>query len=654
MQIECSNNSDPVGIINKIQSFLLKIPRIETTILLVGFLVTVVGKPLLFIKRSEVFEINQLIYILFPDIILFGMVYIGINLCLYWRPSRHFQRFWLVFSFLITLWAILNIGWLFASGVQLQPGILIVLIKDPREIWPLLQAHLVAKKLFFALVTLGIIIVLSICMIRFFSPQKLNSTKNNFRRRFIGTSVCVSAMFFAQAFVNPGLSSNLYFDNLSYSSHWQAIKTLGNYLPDTERITNVPYVGQREIILPSSTDQAKPNVIILLLESVSYAASGLGDPSLVHMPFLESLAKQGVEFTRTYAPVPMTTKAHWSTLTGTTPIIKPNYVEAIPGENTYESLPSILKRNGYTSGFFEMSKGNFECAPGLFHNLNFDIAWFRENLEDPSTYLGYLSGDDCKIIEPAFDWVQQQNGPFLLTMITTVAHHPFVVPASFEPPAETPYERYLQTLRYSDLFLKKVFQKMESLGLTENSIVCILGDHGCSFSQDQGYVRWYPSEDLVRIPWVMLWPGHIEADTKRDGLCSQIDVTPTLLNLMGYDIQQANFDGLDVLNKIPDTRRVYFSSWLPDSPRGFVEADRKWVYRPSVDKMDLYHLDQDPQAMRPVEYVGGDREKIQQEILHWANTTQISISPTSFTEQILFDHWQTFSSGQRGWAYYVP
>ena len=52
------------------------------------------------------------------------------------------------------------------------------------------------------------------------------------------------------------------------------------------------------------------------------------------------------------------------------------------GDARGESLATILGRHGYRSGFFEMSRGPWEGAPGLFANLGFDLGWFRENLQD--------------------------------------------------------------------------------------------------------------------------------------------------------------------------------------------------------------------------------------------------------------------------------
>jgi phosphoglycerol transferase MdoB-like AlkP superfamily enzyme len=366
------------------------------------------------------------------------------------------------------------------------------------------------------------------------------------------------------------------------------------------------------------------------------------------------VARQSVRFKRTYTVLPYTTKAFWAALTGTTPTVQEDYVEAIPMNPPYEGMASILRRAGYRSAFFEMSKGSFECAPGLFANLAFDWAWFRENLEDKSAYLGYMGGDDCRIIAPAFKWVTEGNEPFFLAMITSVSHDPYDVPRWFDKPAKTPYEKYLQTIRFNDYFLGQICDKLEELKLGDSTILCVLGDHGTSFRVQQGRGRWIPYEEVICVPWIIRWPGHIEPGKCIDQPCSQMDVTPTLLRLIGFDIAQAGFEGKDALGNLPPKRRFYFSSWYPDSPAGFLEGSRKVVYWPYLDKVFEFDLAADPDEKRPRTLESQRAERIKQEILAWQKKSQIVIDAKRHTEDFLFDHWQTFSAGRSAWAYYIP
>lgn len=164
----------------------------------------------------------------------------------------------------------------------------------------------------------------------------------------------------------------------------------------------IHYAGERKISLPPNIEKKHPNVVLVLLENIPYCGTSLAKPQLNITPHLQQLVVEGTEFVSTHTVIPQTTKAFGTVFTGSRPMIESTFLEAVPAETPYESLASILARAGYRCGFFERSKGSFECGPGLFWNLSFDWAWFRKNMEDPSVHLGRLGGDDYRAIEPAF------------------------------------------------------------------------------------------------------------------------------------------------------------------------------------------------------------------------------------------------------------
>ena len=445
---------------------------------------------------------------------------------------------------------------------------------------------------------------------------------------------------------------------LGFSSHWYALTSsiprFGKNKYSGLQTRNIPKAGERQIGLPESPVEQLPNVILILLESISHSVTPLANPNLDTMPYFAHLADEGVEFKETRIPTPQTSKAFWAVLTSTPPVIAADYAEAIPADQPYESLCSILAKVGYESAFFEMSKGTFECAPSFFNNLGYNWAWFRENLKDPSAHLGYLAGDDCRMIEPAFEWIESRDGPFLLTMISSVAHDPFEVPSSFAQAAKNEYDKYLQAVRYTDYFLQQFCDKLKERRLDKNTILCIMGDHGTSFRVQQGAGRWIPYDEVIRVPWIIRWPGHITAGEKITWPCSQLDVTPTLLGLMGFDISQAGFDGKDAFVSSNPNRRIYFSSWHSNSPRGFIEGNRKIMYWPYHDKVFTYDLQTDPNEQNPVEMSLDDAKQIKHDIITWQEKTQIKIDAKRCTEDFLYSHWQVFSSGRKAWGYYVP
>ncbi|MBE0536446.1 MAG: sulfatase-like hydrolase/transferase [Phycisphaerae bacterium] len=637
-------------------AFLWRLPRTETFILAAALGLTAGGKLTVLIRQSPEFFFAGLLQAVMPDILFFLLLALLMRMLFVLRASRLTARVSLCLAALALLWSMCDMGWLIRSGVQLQPGILWVFLRDTRDLGPLLLSHLMASMEIFTLMVCVCATGVGLFVWRFAHPAPVVAVRRE-HVRWATAKLLVMVILLAMGVVfQSSLRSAFAGEVLAFSSHWHALaySTVG-WRQDADsqvETRNVPRAGQRDVVAPAAGDM--PHVVLVLLESVSHSMTSLNDPNLRTTPYLAELAGAGVEFARTHVPVSHTTKAYWATLTGSTPVIESNYVEAVPVAQPYEGLASILGSVGYTSAFFEMSKGSFECAPGFFKNLGFDWAWFRENLGDESAHLGYLSGDDCRMIEPALTWLTAQTGPALLTMITSVSHDPYDVPIWFDDPAEEPCDKYVQSLRYTDYFLKMLCHALKERGLEENTILCILGDHGTSFRSNTGFARWSPYEEVIRVPWLIRWPGHLEAGVRCDWPCSQLDVTPTLLSLLGFGIDRAGFEGRNAFVPSDADRRLYFSSWYSKSPIGFVEGRRKVVYWPYLDKVFEYDLAADHGEEDPRRVLPPAAEALKEEILEWQGTSQIVIDSSRYTEDLLYSHWRTFNSGRKASAYYVP
>jgi len=633
-------------------------PRTEYLILLIGLACTIYGKLVVMRSYGSAGVLADLVKVVFPDVLFFAAVALVIRCIYILKPSVFVARCALLIAALLVIWSVFNTTWLLKSGVQLQPGILLLLVQDFGDLWPLVKAHVVnSLKLIvlLAMMAVGMCAIFLWCVIR---PRKVVACRIHHIRWAVGLALVITGMLFVRPAGPINASSSFAVEVLDFSSHWYAfVSTIANGRQEQyslQQTENIQLAGQRQIGIPKNPSSELPNVVLVLLESISYSVTSMSDPEQQTTPYLAHLARQGVEFRMTRVPVPYTTKAFWVVLTSIAPIIDTDSPETIPAETPYEGLASVLARAGYRSAFFEMSKGNFECAPGLFSNLAFDWAWFRENLEDPSAYIGYMGGDDCRIIKPAFEWAKKSERPFFMMMITSIAHDPYEVPDWFEKPKENLYEKYLQTVRYTDYFLEQLCKELRANGFDKNTLLCILGDHGTSFNVERARGRWVPNEEVIRVPWIIRWPGHIRQGQIIEWPCSQLDVTPTILELIGFDITNAGFEGKDAFIPSEPNRRLYFSSLLSNSPIGFVEGNRKVVYWPYLDKVFEYDLSVDPMEKNPRTVEGQQVVQIKRDISNWQNRSQIAVDAKRHTRRLLFSHWQTFSAGRSAWAYYVP
>jgi len=635
------------------------LPRIETLIILLALGCTAWGKWLKLGQMNPPGTAYELVLVVLPDLVFFGLVFVLIRALYLLRPTRGMARIGLSLSSLVAVWAVLNVGWLIESGVQLQPGIVMLLVRNAAQWWPFVKAHILGRLPYS--IALGALLAAGTGAFAW-SFARPRPPEPRWARRLgllLAWVAVTAASLGANLLASGKLITRFESQVLAFSSHQYAIRSLITGPVGSDEPAGpgreIPRAGQRRIVAPRG-DFDPPNVVLVVMESVSHSATSLGGQAEDLTPTLRSLAEQGTEFVSTHVVVSHTTKALWAIHTGMYPAVQDNHVEAVLVDPPYEALPSILARAGYRSGFFQMSKGSFECAPGLCKNLGFDWAWNRENLQDPSAYLGYLAGDDFRMIEPAFEWATAQDGPFLLTFMTSAAHDPYLVPQWYAQPKDDPYEAYLQAVRYTDAFLRAVCDKLEALGLADNTILCVLGDHGTSFRPQagKGTGRWWPYEEVIRVPWIIRWPGHVAAGRRIERPCSQLDVTPTLLALMGYDISGAGFDGCDAFGPQRPRRKLYFSSWYADSPLGYVLDGRKSVYLPYLDKAFEYDLVSDPQERNPRQLPVGQAQSLKRELLDWQGRSRFHFAPKRLKRQLLYKHWQAVCAGDQAWAYYVP
>ncbi|HUU95606.1 MAG TPA: LTA synthase family protein [Phycisphaerae bacterium] len=635
-----------------------RLPRPETALLLLAFICTAGAKLLVLHRHQPSSLLATWAEVTVSDVTFFAALAVGVAVAYALRPGRLIARLALILGGVVLGWSAANAAWLLVTGVQLQPGVILVVLHNPVEYWPTVWGRALGHLAVSIPAGLALVVTGAWLIWRLVRPVPVV----RYRRRHVLRATAFAAVLTGSGLVqvcsaprSPAAPSG---QVLVFSSHAHALASL---LVDSTPSRNaegqsrsLPRIGQRKVEVPQTGPTELPNIVVVMLESVSYAASGLGDPERSVMPNLARLAATGVEFTNTYVPVSQTGKAFWTMLSGTIPDIYYDYSEAVLVDEPYEGLPSLLRRAGYRSAFFEMSQGSFECAPGTFANFAFDWAWFRENLEDPAAHLGYFSGDDFRLLDPAFKWATQDDKRFFLMMITSVAHDPYELPTWFAPPKQDDYERYIQSVQYTDAFLGEVCQRLTQLGLDKNTLLCVLGDHGDSFHPEARHVRWVPYEEVIRIPWVIHWPGHVPAGLRCAWPCSQTDVTPTVLSLLGYGIAEAGFDGRNAMTPSDPDRKLCFSTWFEGSPLGYVQGSRKWLYWPRSGEVFEYDLDSDPGERSPRLVTAPESDQVIAELMKWEQDSYIVFDAKRFRKRFLFGHWWAFSSGRYARAYYVP
>ena len=631
-----SGNKYKGVVLSRLRDFLA--PRAYSVIMLAALFYTLAVK-LFHSWRYDLLD-EYLGWIMADLSILIAIEVILSLICFRW-PKKAVVRPATVFAAVVYTWSVMNAGWLIRTGTQILPRVLLSLVRAPINSFCIVGVNL--AKMPTAATALLVPSAVALAFFIFVLAKPKLPVYN--RRRFIARIIFCLAIVITAAVAHPAVarrgSSQIGSAGLRYNSQLRAVMSLvlADYrrLPDPKR--TIPAFDQLKVEL--EPQYVKSNVVVVVLEGVQYRHTSLANEQNNSTPYLESLASQGIEFPNTRSSLTHTTKALFALLTGRFASASQDIAEAVPVVKPYASVATILRdKLGYRTAFFQSALGSFESRPGLVYNLGYDDFWAREDLDDPNSFLGYLGSDEFAMLKPIAEWIKAEQQPFFLTVLCSATHDPYEVPEWFGIPPKEPLERYRQAIFYTDKFLAELDVELGNLGLADNTILCVIGDHGEAFGEHGllGHER-IAFDEVLRIPFCLRAPFLVETGVKITEPVSSIDLTPTLLGLLGFETESAGFDGADLLKPVPQDRRVYFSGWMQEGPAGFIEGDRKFIYNPTNKTTCIYNLSADPKELERIELPEQQANRLAGEIIEWRKSTVFRLDQQRTGKKELFNRW---------------
>lgn len=311
--------------------------------------------------------------------------------------------------------------------------------------------------------------------------------------------------------------------------------------------------------------QKGKNLIVIQLEAFQNFAlfQSLGGQEIT--PVLNKLAEEGMYFPHVFQQIGPgnTSDAEFMSNTSIYPIGSEAMSTAF-GDRVLPSLPRLLTDKGYNSYTFHVNKVGFwnrrELYPALGFTSYFDEQYFKNdkfNAFGASDEQLYITGVD-KLSE-----LKKEGKPFYAQFITVSSHHPFKVPDSFkkitvpDPLKGEMLGNYLTALNYADYAVGTLIEGLKKNGLWDNSVVVFYGDHfglqpkvvnSAQINEALG-IKYDDRISRYNIPLIMHMPG-LEKGQVVDSTGGQVDLMPTLANLLGVSLQEEGYTvfGHDLLN----------------------------------------------------------------------------------------------------------
>jgi iduronate 2-sulfatase len=125
---------------------------------------------------------------------------------------------------------------------------------------------------------------------------------------------------------------------------------------------------------------------------------------------------------------------------------------------------------------------------------------------------------------------------------------------------------YYAALSYTDAQIGRVLDELDRLGLRDNTVVVVWGDHGWHLGDHGLWNKHTNFERATRAPMILSAPGH-RGGRKSSGLTEFVDIYPTLVELCGLR-QPEGLEGTSFVPLLQRPNRPWKTAAFSQYPRG--------------------------------------------------------------------------------------
>ncbi|MDP2527071.1 alpha-L-rhamnosidase-related protein [Maribacter dokdonensis] len=406
----------------------------------------------------------------------------------------------------------------------------------------------------------------------------------------------------------------------------------------------------------------KPNIIFILTDDQRFDAIGYAGNKFVETPEMDALAKAGTYFNKAIVTTPICAASRASIITGLhershnfnfqTGNVREEYMQ--------NSYPTLLKNNGYYTGFYGKYGVRYDDLEKQFDEFeSYDRnnrykdrrGYYYKTIDNDTVHLTRYTG------QKALDFIENNasgSEPFCLSLSFSAphAHDPaeeqyfwqnstnnLLTDVTIPKPALSDdkyfnaqpeivrqgFNRLRWTWRYDnpekyqhstkgyyrmisgiDLEIKEIRKKLKEKGIEDNTVIIVMGDNGYFLGERQLAGKWLMYDNSIRVPLIIFDP-RVNKHQDIDDMVLNIDVTSTIADLANVEIPET-WQGKSLMPLVKQEKKsierdtiLIEHIWDFESiaPSEGVRTEEWKYFRYVNDKTieELYNLKKDPQEI---------------------------------------------------------
>lgn len=318
------------------------------------------------------------------------------------------------------------------------------------------------------------------------------------------------------------------------------------------------------------------NVVVVMMESFSARFCGATGAGYGATPHFDELARQGILFDRAFSVSTHTAQGVFGTLCSFPNLPDFDDVMKQPlGMQRFCTLPSVLKESGLSTLFLYNGLFSWDNKEGFFRGNGVERFVGRYDYVNPVFVDPDWGVSDLDVFQRAneeFAALAQQKKPFLGLVLTLSNHAPFNLPkpAGLEWLSEGgDQNQRVNGVHYADWALGKFMEMARQSEWFGDTLFVFTGDHGFGIPPlitEAGLLHQH-------VPILFFGPDIFEVRGEvRHQVISQLDITPTILGLLGWNETHQSF-GRDVFSLPPEDKGHAYVKASGSPTVGWIEGN---------------------------------------------------------------------------------
>lgn len=322
------------------------------------------------------------------------------------------------------------------------------------------------------------------------------------------------------------------------------------------------------------------NILFILIDTLRADRLGAYGYERDTSPQIDLLSQSGLRFARHQSQSSWTKCSMASLWTGLNPartgVLRFN--DQVSKEATFPAevlrdagfRTTALYRNGWVSPYFGFAQG-FE----VYDRPTRGRVDPRVKAENP-TIMGGGTDEDGYVAAKEFLRIHGKDRWFLYMHLMDIHEYLYdETSALFGTDYSSVYDN---SIRWTDSIAGPFFGFMADEGYLENTLIVISSDHGEAFGERglEGHAR-FVYKETTEVPFILSFPFRLDPGLTVETRTRNIDVWPTILDLLGLPSLGDEIDGK---SRRPEILAAASGNPLPESNEpGFAQLDRHWGQR---------------------------------------------------------------------------